>query len=85
MFRRSLQTVLVLVLATSPALSAATTPWSGIMDVFHWAGLAIQVKEGCSINPNGQPCPKRSRHERRPPSPKAGCSIDPGGKLVCVP
>jgi hypothetical protein len=87
MFRRSLHLVLVLGLAASPALSAASTPWSVILfDLLHRPGQGIQAKAGCTINPDGQPlCQKRERRVPRPVRPKHGCSINPDGQTFCQP
>ena len=88
MFRRSLHLVLVLGLAASPALSAASTPWSVILfDLLHRPGSGITLKAGCSINPDGQPlCQKRERRVPRPGSDitsKSGCGISPDGQPLC--
>jgi hypothetical protein len=87
MFRRSLHLVLVLGLAASPALSAASTPWSVILfDLLHRPGQGIQAKAGCGISPDGQPlCQKRERPVPRRVALKHGCTIDPNGQTVCQP
>jgi hypothetical protein len=86
MFRRALPLVLVLGLATSPAILAAPASWSGLLDLLARAGLGVNAKVACSVNPSGQPfCPKQERPKPRRGVLKLGCSIDPNGKMVCTP
>lgn len=86
---RRLVLVLSLGLVLAPAASAATSPWSGLLNLLPRIGWGALEKHGCSISPDGQTvCPKEGRPAHHRPSmvrPKHGCSIDPGGQTVCQP